>query len=139
MRCRKAEDTEWQARKEAILNLYVTKNMSLREVIKMMAAQGFSRSYVRSNLYELVLMKSHRKPQYERILKTWAISKNIHSTEWQFIFGRLRERDAQVKRSIVKVRGIKISTTRLNKEKPRQGYLRTYEQHALREYRQLPI
>ncbi|KAL1650470.1 hypothetical protein SLS61_005934 [Didymella pomorum] len=44
MPCRKAEDAAWKARKDAILDLYVTQNLFLKDVIKIMAAQGFVRS-----------------------------------------------------------------------------------------------
>jgi hypothetical protein len=43
---RKAADDEWELHKDAILDLYINQDMSLREVMEAMDTQGFKRTQV---------------------------------------------------------------------------------------------
>ncbi|KAB2101870.1 hypothetical protein AG0111_0g9723 [Alternaria gaisen] len=94
------DESEWTIRKNDILDLYVEQDRPLSEVIRVMANQGFTRT----------------KPQYERSLKRWRVSKNVRKEEWDFIFSRMNQRQRP---TTVKVRGITIPQSRLERQKLR--------------------
>ncbi|CAN9231273.1 unnamed protein product [Alternaria alternata] len=104
------DESEWTIRKNDILDLYVEQDRSLSEVIRVMADQGFTRT----------------KPQYERSLKRRRVSKNVRKEEWDFIFGRMNQRQRP---TTVKVRGITIPQSRLERQKlrHRESTLALYE------------
>ncbi|KAH6862579.1 hypothetical protein B0T12DRAFT_100025 [Alternaria alternata] len=94
------DESEWTIRKSDILDLYVEQDRPLSEVIRVMANQGFIRT----------------KPQYERSLKRWRVCKNVRKEEWDFILSRMNQRQRP---TTVKVRGITIPQSRLERQKLR--------------------
>ncbi|KAF2822632.1 ankyrin [Ophiobolus disseminans] len=108
---RQKDEEEWDRFKDEILELYVGQDQSLAQVMAPMNQRGFSRT----------------KAQHERVFHKWAINKNVTTREWQFIFQRLRQREAQQKTTVLCVRGIQVPTHRIQKQRKAHGYQTTFE------------
>ncbi|CAO2658355.1 Nn.00g060780.m01.CDS01 [Neocucurbitaria sp. VM-36] len=111
---RRAEDDEWELHRDVVVHLYINEDHALAEVMSLMAAQGFSRT----------------KAQWERTLKKWNLSKNVTKDEWKFIASRLREREAEHKQSVVRVRGFVVPKSRIQKQRKIYEYQSTIERFA---------
>ncbi|KAH6097357.1 hypothetical protein HBI56_052490 [Parastagonospora nodorum] len=98
---RPALDDEWDLHKDVIVDLYVSQGKSLSEVMTAMAAQGFKRT----------------KARYERAFKSWGISKNISKSEWTLIVRRLQEREILKKRTDIRVRGMLVPLSKIQKQR----------------------
>jgi hypothetical protein len=77
-----------------------------------------------SGMFSLTLVS---KAQYERMFKKWGVSKNVTATEWKYIIQQLQQREAQHKKSIVSIRGVRMPENRIHKQRRVHEYKTTIE------------
>ncbi|KAK5107890.1 hypothetical protein LTR85_005830 [Meristemomyces frigidus] len=91
---------DWECHKETIRNLYLSRDMSLQDVMVLMKEKhAFEKS----------------KGQYERQLKKWSFTKNNAVEEWKIIGGKIDKRPKGCKATAVYKNGRLVPKAKLGK------------------------
>ena len=104
---KKISPEEWEIRRPAIHELFISKKPKLGEVIDEMESEGFYAS----------------QQQYKRQFKKWNMTKNLTDKEWKYIHAVISRRSLLNKRSVVFVHGEEISPRKQLKETTRHSSL----------------
>lgn len=96
----------WESHKETIRDLYLVKDLSRPEVMKLMEE--------RHNI-------TADAGQYERQFKKWAFRKNLSPDTWQFVARRIGKRKRDGKETHFRIDGIQVPQKKLQKAISRYG------------------
>ncbi|KAM3075610.1 hypothetical protein ACMFMG_007746 [Clarireedia jacksonii] len=109
---RAAEDAQWEQHKDSIKDLYIIRDLPLREVIDTMAT---------------VHKFQRKKAQYERKFKQWNFGKNLRRSDMDSVLHRIEKRTAQNKVSEVRKGDYLLRKQRIERARYRNSYQTTQE------------